>query len=211
MSDRFGLYLILTEPVAGYGACAHAAVAQGVRYLQLRIKDRPRHYILDVARQLRSITLGSGTRFILNDDVALAAEVDADGVHLGQGDMPLLQAREIWNRPGKTFGWSTHSESQEDQARALAPDYIGVGPVFRTPTKKIPDPELGVQRAAAIIRNSPLTTVAIGGIDSSNLPDLLRAGIHNFAVVRAVNLSPTPAAAIAQLIELWNRCQVPSP
>jgi thiamine-phosphate pyrophosphorylase len=201
MPEIFGLYLILTDPVAGYERCAEAAVAEGVRYLQLRIKDRPRAEILPIAQALRAITADSSTRFIVNDDLELAMQVSADGVHVGQSDTPVADVRKRW--PGRLVGLSTHDEAQELAARGCEPSYIGVGPVYATPTKKLPDPVLGPQRACQIIRSSPLTTVAIGGIDGSNLPLLLEAGVLNFAVVRAVNLSDKPREAIATLMKLW--------
>lgn len=203
MPEAFGLYLILTDPVAGYERCTEAAVAEGIRYLQLRMKDRPRSQVVDTATTMRSITTGSRTLLIVNDDVHAAMEADADGVHLGQGDMSLEEARRIWASPGRRYGLSTHDASQEAAARALAPDYIGVGPVFATPTKKIPDPVLGVDRAARIVRASPLTAVAIGGIDTERLPGLLQAGVTNFAVVRAVNLASDPREAIRSLMRVW--------
>ena len=85
MPEVFGLYVILTDPVIGYAASAEAAVRCGVRYLQLRMKETPREMVLETAKVLRSITLGSDTLFIVNDDVTIAAEAEADGVHLGQG------------------------------------------------------------------------------------------------------------------------------
>ncbi|MBI5843220.1 MAG: thiamine phosphate synthase [Deltaproteobacteria bacterium] len=207
MPDAFGLYLILTDPVAGYGACARAAVLQGVRYLQLRIKKRPEAEVLKTALALRKITAGTGTVFIVNDHLRVAMESDADGVHLGQEDMDIAEARSIWKTPGKIFGLSTHNEDQEKAARLLAPDYIGVGPVFSTPTKENPDPVVGLERMGEIIRSSPLTAVAIGGIDEKNLPDVISHGARNFAVVRAVNKSPNPEAAIALLMGIWRRHQ----
>lgn len=206
MPDVFGLYLVLTDPVAGYEACTEAAVAAGVRYLQLRMKKRPANDVLDMARRLQRITAGTQTRFIVNDDVKIAAEAGADGVHLGQDDMPLSEARKLWPEPGKIFGFSTHGEEQEQRARALAPDYIGVGPVFVTPTKEKPDPSLGPERMGRIIRNSPLTTVAIGGINAENLADVLGHGAVNYCVVRAVNLSQDPRAAIDNLQAIWREC-----
>ncbi len=203
MKEQFGLYLVLTDPVAGYEACAKAAVDCGVRYLQLRMKDAPRAAVLETARALRAITRGTPTRFIVNDDLAVAIESDADGLHLGQGDQPLAEARAGWNTPGKLFGLSTHSAGQVIQALELSPDYIGVGPVFSTPTKANAGPALGAGEAGRIVRATPLTAVAIGGIDSGNLPALLEAGIGNFCVVRAVNAAPDPAAAIRQLQEIW--------
>ena len=199
----FGLYLVLTEPVAGYEACTQAAVDTGVRYVQLRMKKKPRREVLDMALRLRRITAGSGTLMIVNDDVEVAAQADADGVHLGQADMSLTEARERWPQPGKIFGLSTHNEDQERRARDLAPDYIGVGPVFPTPTKDQPDPTLGPERMGRIVRESPLTTVAIGGIDRRNLPEVLRQGAVNYCVVRAVNLDPDPKSAILALQEIW--------
>ncbi|MFB3777742.1 MAG: thiamine phosphate synthase [Bryobacteraceae bacterium] len=205
MSEIFGLYLVLTDPVTSYEACAAAAVETGVRYVQLRMKKKPRQEVLEVARRLRSVTAGSGTLFIVNDSVEIAAETDADGVHLGQDDMSLSEARRLWPSPGKVFGFSTHNEEQELRARGLAPDYIGVGPVFPTPTKEKPDPTLGLERMGRIVRGSPLTTVPIGGIDKDNLPQVLAQGAMNFCVLRAVNLSSDPKAAILALQEIWRR------
>jgi thiamine-phosphate pyrophosphorylase len=203
MPDIFGLYLVLTDPVAGYEACAEAAVEEGVRYLQLRMKKRSHDEVLEMARRLRSITAGSGTRFIVNDNVDIAAEAGADGVHLGQDDMTIVEARGRWPELGKIFGLSTHNEEQELRAREIAPGYIGVGPVFATPTKEKPDPSLGPERMGRIIRNSPLTTVAIGGINTDNLAEVLRQGAVNYCVVRAVNQHPDPRAAIRSLQEVW--------
>ena len=155
MGDAFGLYLVMTDPVVGYEACAEAAVRCGVRYLQLRMKGAPRDAVLETALRVREITLGSDTLFIVNDDVTIARDVDADGVHLGQRDLPLDEARRLWPAPGKRFGLSTHNEQEALIASRLSPDYIGVGPVFATPTKAVPDPVLGLERMASIIRSVP--------------------------------------------------------
>ena len=203
MTHPTGLYLILTDPVSGYVRCAEAAVACGVAWLQLRMKRAPRAEVLATGQRLRAITRGTATRFILNDDVEMACVLDADGVHLGQGDLPLDEARRRWLAPGKLFGLSTHNRAQAAQAARLAPDYIGVGPVFATPTKAIPDPALGLEEMEAIIRAAPMPAVAIGGIGRDNLKEVLRHGATDFAVVRAVNLAPDPVAAIRDLQEIW--------
>ena len=203
MSEIFGLYMILTDPIAGYETCARAAVSEGIRYLQLRMKGESPPEVLRTAGIIREITSGTPTRFIVNDDPRIAMEVDADGVHLGQSDMPLKKARELWNIPGKIFGLSTHNEAQELQSRGLAPDYIGVGPVFPTPTKAIADPDLGLERMGKIIRESPLTSVAIGGIDEENLPEVLALGAVNFSSVRPIMKSPDPRSVIRRLMEIW--------
>jgi len=205
MPDVFGLYLVLTDPVTGYERCTEAAVAAGVRYVQLRMKEEPRPAVVAMGHRLRAVTSGTATRFIVNDDVGIAREVDADGVHLGQDDMPLEEARRVWPLAGKIFGLSTHGEEQERRARTVRPDYIGVGPVFATPTKERPDPTLGLRRMGEIIAASPLTTVAIGGINADNLPEVLSCGAVNFAVVRAVTQSPDPATAIRMLQDTWRQ------
>ena len=201
--EAFGLYVILTDPVAGYDACAQAAVAEGVRYLQLRMKKSHPEDVLGVARRLRELTRGTNTRFIVNDDVRIAEAADADGVHLGQEDTSIAEARRLWPAAGKRFGLSTHNEEQERQARDIGPDYLGVGPVFPTPTKEKPDPVLGLERMGAIVRGSPLTAVAIGGIDESNLRSVLEHGAVNFCAVRAIDKSPKPEQAIRRLMSIW--------
>lgn len=205
MADAFGLYLVMTDPVAGYDACAEAAVRCGVRYLQLRMKGQPPEAVLAVARRVRAITAGSGTRFIVNDDVAIARAADADGLHLGQDDMPLAEARRSWPAEGKLFGLSTHDEAQAAAAAGLSPDYIGVGPLFPTPTKAVADPALGLERAGRILRAAAVTAVAIGGIDRGNLAEVIRAGARNFCVVRAVNGRTDPEAAIRELQDIWRK------
>jgi len=203
MKENFGLYMVMTDPVTGYEACTQAAVNCGLRYVQLRMKNASRAAILAEARKVRAVTVGTRTLFIMNDDVELAWAADADGVHLGQGDMPLDEARRLWNAPGKIFGLSTHSEAQELAARALRPDYIGVGPVFPTPTKAIADPALGIERAGTIIKNSPLPCVALGGLDETNLAAVLKAGAVNFCAVRAIMQSPDPEKVIRALQQIW--------
>lgn len=208
MKEAFGLYVILTAPAVGYEECARAAVDAGVRYLQLRIKDRPEAEILQIARNLKKITAGTATLLIINDSPEIAARSGADGVHLGQEDMPLAEARKILDRPGAVFGLSTHNAEQARAAIALRPDYIGVGPVFPTPTKAHPDPVLGLEEMGRIISTSPLTAVAIGGVTTENLPQVLQQGATNFAAVRPVMSSPDPGSVIARLQAIWREGRI---
>lgn len=203
LSDqRFGLYLVVTDPVTSYEAVTEAAVKAGLRYVQLRMKSADRAQIVATARRMRQLTYGTETRFIVNDDPSIAVEVEADGVHLGQGDMPIPEARRRYPQL-RVFGLSTHSFAQMEAAKAVLPDYAGVGPVYATPTKAIPDPVLGVEEAGRIVRHSPWPTVAIGGIDEARLPDVIRAGAVNFSVVRAVCQSHDPYTAICALQDKW--------
>lgn len=201
--EDFGMYLVMTNPAVGYVRCCEAAVRAGVRMVQLRMKDAPRADVVVVARELRKVTAGSGTRLIVNDDPAAAAEAEADGVHVGQTDMPVAEVRRRYPSLG-IVGKSTHSLAQAIAAQAEGPDYIGVGPVWATPTKKIPDPTLGVANAVAMMRASKCPAVAIGGITGEEqVAELAAAGFANFAVVRAVCASDDPYAAIARLQRAW--------
>ena len=198
MND-FGMYLVMTNPVVGYERCCEAAVRAGVRMVQLRMKDAPRADVVAVARELRKITSGTETCLIVNDDPAAAAEAEADGVHVGQTDMPVAEVRRLFPSLG-IVGKSTHSLAQAVAAQDEKPDYIGVGPVWATPTKKIPDPTLGVANAAEMMRASQCPAVAIGGVvDAAHVAELAAAGFANFAVVRAVCASDDPYAAIKAL------------
>ncbi len=203
MKENFGLYLILTDPVAGYEACAEAAVEADLRYLQLRMKNTSQDEIIRMGKRIKSITDGTRTRLIMNDSLEAAMACDADGIHLGQTDRSLNEARKTWNTPGKIFGLSTHSLEQALQALELSPDYIGIGPVFPTQTKMDTDPVVGSQEAGRIAHEIPISSVVIGGIHPANLPKVFQAGATNFCVVSAVNQSPDPRLAIHELQQMW--------
>ena len=202
IEDGFGLYLVVTNPVAGYAKCAEAAVKCGLRFVQLRMKNACESEILREAKNMRAATRGTKTLFIVNDDPKLAALAEADGVHLGQGDMPIAIARKLYPELS-VFGLSTHNLSQVREAVRLCPDYIGVGPVYATPTKAIPDPTLGLEGMAEMIKAAPCPAVAIGGINCENLPLIKRAGARNYSVVRAVCQNNDPESAIRRLMEIW--------
>ena len=203
MTD-FGLYLVMTNPVVGYERCCEAAVRAGVRMIQLRMKDAPREEILRTAKRLLAITKFSASNLIINDDPSIAAEIGADGVHVGQSDMKVCEVRRSFPSI-KIIGLSTHNIAQALASKEAAPDYIGVGPVFATPTKKIPDPVLGVETAGKMIESVPYPAVAIGGINFENLPEVLAHGARNFSVVRAVCGSDDPFSAIKHLQEIADK------
>ncbi len=202
--EDFGFYLVMTNPKVGYVECARAAVKAGVKIIQLRMKHCPREEIVAMAREVRAVTAGTNTLFIVNDDPSIAAEVGADGVHVGQDDMTVAEVRAKYPSL-KIVGLSTHNPDQARAAIAQKPDYIGCGPVWATPTKDIPDPTLGVETAVAMAKSVPFPAVCIGGIDSGRLPELIRAGAVNYAVVRAVCVSDDPYAAIRRLDEIAAR------
>ncbi len=197
MTD-FGFYLVITNPVVGYAKCAEAAVRAGVKIVQLRMKHASREDILREGREMRRVTAGTGTLFIVNDDPSIASEVGADGVHVGQGDIAPAEVRSRFPEL-KVVGLSTHNMDQVRASNGQPIDYIGVGPVYATPTKDIPDPTLGLDTMSKMIAAANHPAVAIGGIDASRLPDVIAAGARNYAVVRAVCQSEDPYAAILKL------------
>ena len=197
----FGFYLVITNPVVGYARCAEAAVRAGVKIVQLRMKHAAREDILREAREMRRVTQGTETLFIVNDDPALAAEAEADGVHVGQDDMSPVEVRAKFPQL-KVVGLSTHNLDQVRASWDQPIDYIGVGPVYATPTKDIPDPTLGPEMAGRMIAAARVPAVAIGGINAETLPAVLAAGARNFAVVRAVCQSQDPYSAIRKLLEI---------
>jgi thiamine-phosphate pyrophosphorylase len=173
----------------------YAAVEGGVDVVQLRDKDSSDHELLKIARIAADACRKAGVLFIVNDRPDIAAVVDADGVHLGQGDMPVHRARRVVGEE-RLIGLSTHTPEQID--RAVRVDYIGVGPVHATPTK--PGREaVGTDLVAYAAEHATVPFFAIGGIDAANVRDVLAAGATRIAVVRAIAGAPDPAAAAREL------------
>jgi thiamine-phosphate pyrophosphorylase len=204
--SRFGFYSVLTDPLKGYDYMTSLLVDNGVRFVQLRMKDVPDEVIIDTALRMRKITDGTDTLLIINDNPRIAVEVGADGVHIGQNDMPYEQAREIVGND-MIIGISTHSTQQATDACLKQPDYIGAGPVFPTPTKKIPDPAIGIDGMKEILKISTVPAVCIGGIDLKNLPQVLDAGAKNFCMVRQFTRSENPGQVLKEILRICNQYQ----
>ncbi len=152
---------------------ARRAIVAGATVVQLRVKG-PTEEVVERGRGFRAL----GTTFVVNDDVDAALELGADGVHLGQSDPGAERARArglLLGRSAVTF----------EQAVAADADYIGVGPIWPTPSKGDADPPLGLAELERICRAVSMPVIAIGGIDSSNAGDCIRAGAAGVAVVRA--------------------------
>jgi len=138
-------------------------VDRGIRFIQLREKNFSDRDILIACEEIQTVIDGSNTKLIMNDRADLASLRDADGLHLGQDDLPLELAARFFNREGHIWGLSTHSVEQARVAWYHNPDYIGFGPLFSTPTKKNPDPVVGLDCLGALVKESPMPVVAIGG------------------------------------------------
>ncbi|MGO9974420.1 MAG: thiamine phosphate synthase [Solirubrobacteraceae bacterium] len=174
-----------------------AALAGGVDIVQLRMKSAPDRRILTVARRYADACAEHRALLVINDRPDLAIKASAAGVHLGQSDMALARARELVG-PGRLIGLSTHTRQQIEAASTSDADYIGVGPVYATPTKPAAEP-VGVElvRYAAMHASRPF--FAIGGIDLANVASVAAAGAHGIAVIRALTEAPDPQEAAERL------------
>jgi thiamine-phosphate pyrophosphorylase len=190
------LYVILDRAVAAGRDLVDlldAVIAGGCRMVQLREKTWPSGQLLPLAERLRARCRGAGVTFVMNDRVDLAVALDADGVHLGQDDLPPRLARPLL-RNGMILGVSTHSVEQARRAQADGADYVAVGAMFPTATK--PDFELvGPALARAVRPEVRVPLVGIGGITPDNAGDVIRAGADGVAVISAVCAAPDPAGA----------------
>jgi thiamine-phosphate pyrophosphorylase len=173
----------------------HTVLAAGVDIVQLRMKEATDQEIIQAAARFRRACSEHGALLILNDRPDLVASVEADGVHLGQDDAAVAAAREIVGGK-RLIGLSTHSPRQIDSA--LGADYIGVGPVFETPTKP-GRPAVGLELVAYATARASVPFFAIGGISQNNLAAVRGAGAQRVAVVRALTEAPAPARAARRL------------
>lgn len=202
LPSQFGFYAILTEPKNGYESCTRILVDAGIKFVQLRIKDRPKSSILPIAEKMRTITENSDTFFIVNDFPDIAYECGADGVHIGQEDRGYHDVRAIVGTDA-IVGLSTHNASQTESACTFRPDYIGIGPVFPTVTKKIPDPTIGITGMISMLKKASVPAVAIGGIDLSNIRSILDAGALNFCMVRQFTQSCEPEKIVRAIMKIY--------
>lgn len=178
---------------------AGALLGAGARWLQLRAKHASARELLALAKIVRRATREHGALFVLNDrpDVALLAE--ADGVHLGQSDLPARDVRP-WLPPHMFLGVSCHSPRDvEETVREGIARYIGYGPIFATTTKQDHAPVVGLDGLAAITRAHPgLHVVAIGGLTEAHVPLIVRAGAGSAAMISALLASADPGAALTR-------------
>ncbi|PZD74201.1 Thiamine-phosphate synthase [Acaryochloris thomasi RCC1774] len=192
------LYLV-TSPSETLVATVKAALKGGLKLVQHRDKDSSDSERLHTAHQLCQLCHQHDALFIVNDRVDIALAVNADGVHLGQQDVPMALARQILG-PEKVVGRSTTNVDEMERAIKEKADYIGVGPIFATPTKVGKAP-VGLDYIQYVSQNSPMPWYAIGGIDEQNLTEVLAAGAEKAAVVRAIMQDPNPTEITQRLLK----------
>ncbi len=197
----YSLYLVTDRALSRGRATAEivrAAVSGGVTFVQIRDKTGSTREFLDEARAVKDVLQGTGVRMVVNDRVDVALAAGADGVHLGQRDMPIVDARRMvpshW-----IVGISAESVEDAIRAEREGADYIGMSPVFSTPTKTDTAAPLGlegVRRLRAAVR---IPLVAIGGIHAENAADVIRAGADGIAVVSALVSAEDPYESALEL------------
>lgn len=186
------LYLV-TSPSENLVAIIEAALKGGLTLVQYRDKNTDDLIRFENAQKLCQLCHDYGALFLINDRVDLALAVNADGIHLGQQDLPIAIARQILG-PNRIIGRSTTNPQEMAKAIAEGADYIGVGPVYETPTK-VGKAAAGLGYVSYAAENSTVPWFAIGGIDQTNLGDVLKAGAKQVAVVREIMQSPNPTEA----------------
>lgn len=202
--DNFGLYGILTNPVRGYDYLTKLLVDNEIRFIQLRMKSGTDFEKLKVAEAMRKITEGTNSWFIMNDSVQIALDSNADGIHVGQGDMPVADVRKLVGDE-MIVGLSTHNPTETKKSNDVAVNYVGVGPVYATPTKDIPDPVLGLETMKEMVDLAKVPAVTLGGIDFERLELILEAGARNYSMVRPLCVSETPELELKRILEIQKR------
>jgi thiamine-phosphate pyrophosphorylase len=199
-----GLYVIV-DPEATNGRpvleVAEAALKGGTRVLQLRDKSHDKAEVLSSAREAKSLCDRHGALFIMNDHADLALSSDAHGLHVGQSDLPVAEARRVL-APRQVLGRSNNSVDEALESQSQGADYLAVGAVFPTATMGKSDrTSIGVEMVAKIKEMVDRPVVAIGGISAENVADVVRAGADCVCVVSGVTLAVDPEAAAADLVD----------
>jgi thiamine-phosphate pyrophosphorylase len=201
-SARLCVLLDGRSSLGEFESLARRVVQSGADVIQLRDKELAGRQLIARGRLLREITRGQGTLLVINDRPDLAVLLRADGVHLGQEDLSVKDARWIVG-PDALIGVSTHTPEQAHQAVLDGANYLGVGPTFPSGTKRF-DEFPGLDLLRAVAADVRLPAFAIGGIDSRNLAQVLSAGFGRIAVASAVLSAPDPGAATAELVAALN-------
>jgi thiamine-phosphate pyrophosphorylase len=206
-----GLYIILDPHVVRRLSLAEAlkeAAAGGATLFQYRDKTSSGRAFYHAAEQLRQAARDVGAAFIVNDRCDVALAVEADGVHLGQGDLPLSLARGLMS-PDQLIGISTHTVDQVREATVGGADYVGFGPIFPTTSKADHEPVVGVEGLRQARLLTPLPMFAIGGLTVASVEGLMQARADGIAVMSAIWAAPDIATAVHVFIEKMARATWP--
>lgn len=183
------------------------AIAGGVTMVQIREKHDDVRAFIERARAVKSVMQGTGVPLIINDRVDVALAVDACGVHLGQTDMQVEDARRLLGKD-KILGLSVESETQLQLAQSLPLDYLGVSAIFSTPTKTNLIKHWGIDGLTKAVKSSQLPLVAIGGINLGNIREVVATGVDGVALVSAISAAADPKSASEGLLKVMGKKSV---
>ena len=201
MKQALKLYLVTDRDLSlgrSLEEVVREAVAGGVTMVQLREKDAATGEFIELGRRLKAVLKPLGIPLIINDRVDVALAVDADGVHIGQSDMSYADARRLLG-PDKIIGLSVENFKDLEVANELDVDYIGISPVYGTPTKTDTAEPFGLDGLRKAVQMSVHPTVAIGGMNASTIRNVMAAGADGVAVVSAICSAPSPHTAAEEL------------
>ncbi|WP_045500066.1 thiamine phosphate synthase [Vibrio hyugaensis] len=203
--NAYRLYLVTDDQqdLATLKRVVRKAVEGGVTMVQVREKHGDVRAFIERAQAVKDILKDTDVPLIINDRVDVALAVDADGVHLGQSDMPATIARKLIG-PNKILGLSIENEEQLTEADSMPIDYIGLSAIFATPTKTNTKKHWGIDGLKMALETTSLPIVAIGGINESNIPQLCATGVHGLALVSAICHAEDPKAASECLLGLMS-------
>ena len=207
-----GLYIILDPSVCPDRSLADvlkASAEAGAKLFQYRNKQASMKTAYEEALSLRKLAYELGVLFIVNDRCDLALAVEADGVHLGQGDLPLHYARKLMG-PEKLIGISTHNPEQVVVAAAGSPDYLGFGPIFKPSSKADHDPVVGIDGLKAVRRLTILPIFAIGGIGLDHVDSVVRSGANGVAVISAILKAPDIRRVVSAFVSRLSPTALPA-
>src|SRR3989338_1370757 len=198
---RYNLYLAADQDLAGnrqIERIVEGAVAGGVTVVQLRAKKAGARDIMALGNRLHTITQKAGVPIIVNDRIDIALAIGAEGAHVGQSDLPAALARKILG-PRKILGVSVKTVSDALRAQKDGADYLGVGDIFGTRSKKDAGKPIGLEAIRRIARRVRIPVIGIGGISAENAYQVIEAGADGIAVISALVLAPNPAIAAQEL------------
>ena len=202
MKNALKLYLVTDRPLSlgrDIEEIVREAVEGGVTMVQLREKECPTGEFVALAKRLKALLAPLGVPLIINDRVDVALAVDADGVHIGQSDMPYEVARRLLGYD-KIIGLSVENFSDLEVANTFDVDYVGISPVYGTPTKSDTAEPFGLEGLRRAVEMSVHPTVAIGGMNAQTIGEVMAAGTDGVAVVSAICSAPSPRKATEELL-----------
>lgn len=205
MAVDYTLYLVTDRKLVGskdFLTSVKRALEGGVTLIQLREKDAGSKEFYELGLQVKKIAAEFGVPLIINDRVDLALVLDADGVHIGQNDLPIEHVRRMIGKD-KLLGYSVANQEEAVYGEAMGADYLGAGPVFPTGSKKDASEPIGLEGLKTIKQCVNIPVVGIGGIGTANLSQLKSAGINGISVISAILSEEDPYCAARELKNLW--------